>query len=185
MNIIKHVKKQRINEHISADTVRVIDEKGENLGILPTVEAIAKAKAVELDLVEVSPLASPPVCRFENYVKLRYLKVKQQKQQKQKAPKREKRPEIKFRPVTDVGDFNIKCKKISAFLERGDRVKVTVRFRGREITHESLGFNLCERVKLELVDLAEVEFGPNLEGRQITMILIPKKKKTVVKIEDE
>ena len=129
------------------------------------------AETVSMDLVEISPTAKPPVCRIMNYGKF----IFDQNKKKSAAKKKQKQvqmKEVKFRPVTDIGDFNVKVKKIMTFLERGDRVKVSLRFRGREMQHRELGLQLLERVKKELPEGLVVEQQPKMEGRQMTMVVI-------------
>ncbi|MGH1543461.1 MAG: translation initiation factor IF-3 [Arenicella sp.] len=168
-------KKQRVNEQITARKVRLIDENGEQRGILAIDAALAKAKDIGLDLVEISPNADPPVCRVMDIGKFLYedskRKAAARKNQKQIQVK-----EIKFRPGTDIGDYNIKLKKLKAFLENGDKTKVTIRFRGREMAHKELGLDLLKRVEADLVDFGNVEQFPKLEGRQMIMVLAPNKK---------
>ena len=150
-------------------------ENGEQGGILALDAALAKAKDIGLDLVEISPNADPPVCRVMDIGKFMYedskRKAAARKNQKQIQVK-----EIKFRPGTDIGDYNIKLKKLTAFLENGDKTKVTIRFRGREMAHKELGLALLKRVEADLVDFGNVEQFPKLEGRQMIMVLAPNKK---------
>ncbi len=164
-----------MNEQITARKVRLIDENGEQRGILAIDAALAKAKDIGLDLVEISPNADPPVCRVMDIGKFLYedskRKAAARKNQKQIQVK-----EIKFRPGTDIGDYNIKLKKLKAFLENGDKTKVTIRFRGREMAHKELGLDLLKRVEADLVDFGNVEQFPKLEGRQMIMVLAPNKK---------
>ncbi len=164
-----------MNEQITARKVRLIDENGEQRGILAIDAALAKAKDIGLDLVEISPNADPPVCRVMDIGKFMYedskRKAAARKNQKQIQVK-----EIKFRPGTDIGDYNIKLKKLKAFLENGDKTKVTIRFRGREMAHKELGLDLLKRVEADLVDFGNVEQFPKLEGRQMIMVLAPNKK---------
>lgn len=165
-----------VNTAIRAPKLRLIDEDGNQLGVVSRIEALEKARAASLDLVEISPTAVPPVCKIMDYGKYKFMLSKKQavakKQQKQIQLK-----EIKFRPVTDVGDYQVKMKKISEFLERGDRVKVTLRFRGREMMHDELGMELMQRLKKDLDAVATVESEPKLEGRQMVMLLVQKKTK--------
>ena len=166
--------KTRINNQIRAKEVRLIDENGTQLGILPIKEAIDKAKDKNEDLVEVAPDADPPVCRIMDYGKYRYQmtkkKAKSRKHQKQIQVK-----EMKFRPKTDEHDFKFKLNHIIRFLEKGNMVKVHVHFRGREITHDALGRELLDRVVEELKDYAQVEGKPKMEGRNMTMMLAPRR----------
>jgi translation initiation factor IF-3 len=155
--------------------VRVIGPDGEQVGVMLTRDALAKAMESELDLVEVSPNADPPVCKIMDYGKYIYQKDKAQsaarKKQKQVQVK-----EIKFRPNTDDGDYATKLRALTGFLEDGDKVKVTVRFRGREMAHAELGKQLLERVRDQLQELGQVEQFPKLEGRQMVMVISPKKR---------
>lgn len=140
-----------------------------------TRDALAKAMEAELDLVEVSPNADPPVCKIMDYGKYIYQKDKAQ-QAARKKQKQVQVKEIKFRPNTDDGDYQTKMRALKGFLEEGDKVKVTVRFRGREMAHAELGRNLLERVRDELQELGQVEQFPKLEGRQMVMVISPKKR---------
>lgn len=140
-----------------------------------TRDALAKAMEAELDLVEVSPNADPPVCKIMDYGKYIYQKDKAQ-QAARKKQKQVQVKEIKFRPNTDDGDYQTKMRSLKSFLEEGDKVKVTVRFRGREMAHAELGRNLLERVRDELQELGQVEQFPKLEGRQMVMVISPKKR---------
>jgi translation initiation factor IF-3 len=153
--------------------VRVIDQHGEQIGILPTEEALSMAAAASLDLVEVSPNAEPPVCRIMDFGKYLFEQKKKQNSNKKKQ-KIIHVKEIKFRPGTDEGDYKIKLRNLVKFLEKGDKVKVTLRFRGREMAHKELGAQMLERIKNELEELASVEQFPKLEGRQMVMIMAPK-----------
>ena len=138
-------------------------------------EALDKAVKAGVDLVEISPNAEPPVCRVMDYGKFLYEKSKSQKEQKKKQ-KQVQLKEIKFRPGTDEGDYQVKLRNLIRFLEEGDKAKVTLRFRGREMAHQDLGMNVLERVKNDLEELAVVESFPKVEGRQAVMMLAPKKK---------
>ena len=154
--------------------MRVINQEGEQVGILPIEEANNLASEASLDLVEISPNAEPPVCRIMDYGKFRFEENKKlqiaKKKQKQTQVK-----EIKFRPGTDIGDYNIKLRKLIAFLEEGDRTKVTLRFRGREMAHQELGMELLQRVKADLAEYGTVEQEPRMEGRLMVMVLAPKR----------
>ena len=153
----------------------MIDSEGEQAGILGLDEAIAKAQEVSLDLVEVSPNAEPPVCRIMDFGKYLFEQKKKAQSGKTKT-KQVQVKEIKFRPGTDIGDYNIKLKKLTKFLEDGDRTKITLRFRGREMAHQELGVELLKRVEKDLEDYATVEQFPKMEGRQLVMVMAPKKK---------
>ena len=155
----------------------LIDQDGTKIGIVNFDKAINKAKELSLDLVQVSPFgANPLVCKILDYGKYIFSKKKSISSSKTKT-KRSTLKEIKFRPSTDVGDYNIKLKKIKSFINLGDKTKISVRFRGREILNSNLGLNLLERLKDELKDIAQVDQEPSLEGRQLLMVLSPLKKK--------
>ncbi len=170
----------RINREIRAHQVRLTDIDGDQIGILSLHEALEKAAEVGVDLVEISPNAEPPVCRIMNYGKFLYEKSKSIKEQKKKQKVIQVK-EIKFRPGIDDGDYQIKLRKLVRFLEDGDKAKLTLRFRGREMAHQQIGMEVLNRVRrelCELADLAVVECLPTkIEGRQIIMVLAPKKKK--------
>ncbi len=155
--------------------IRVIGVDGEQLGILPLAEANILAEEAGVDLVEIAPTANPPVCRLMDYGKFRYQESKKKHDAKLKQ-KQVQIKEIKFRPNTDEGDYNIKLKSLISFLHEGDKVKVTLRFRGREMAHQEFGMRLLERVKADLDTFAIVEQFPKMEGRQMVMVLSPKKK---------
>ncbi len=169
-------KKTRLNGEINYPEVRVIDNEGEQLGVMPSAEALGKAKSAGLDLVEVSPNAEPPVCRIMDFGKFRFENSKK-KQGARKKQKRTQVKEIKFRPRTEVGDYTTKLNKLRKFLESGDKTKVTMRFRGREFAHQELGMALLKRVIVDLEEISAVEQMPNMEGRQMVMVLGPKKTK--------
>ena len=161
---------------INYPEVRVIDADGEQVGVIKTEEALAMAQEAGLDLVEVSPNASPPVCRVMDYGKYKFEANKQQ----QKAKKKQKQiqvKEIKFRPRTEEGDYRTKVRKLREFLEKGDKAKVTLRYRGREFAHQELGLELLKRVAADLEEFSSVEQMPKMEGRQMVMMLSPKKAK--------
>ena len=147
---------------------------GEQLGVVPLSEAMAKAEAAELDLVEIAPTAKPPVCRIMDYGKFKYREAKKQHEAKLKL-KQIQVKEVKFRPGTDEGDYRIKLRNLNRFLGEGDKAKVTLRFRGREMAHQEFGVRLLERVRADLDPVATVEQFPRLEGRQMVMLLAPKK----------
>ncbi|NNC77682.1 MAG: translation initiation factor IF-3 [Woeseiaceae bacterium] len=172
---IASTKRVRRNEEIDAAEVRVIDSEGEQRGVMPLNEAIQVAKDEGLDLVEVSPTAEPPVCRIMDFGKYLF----EQNKKSQAAKRKQKQvhvKEIKFRPGTDEGDYKIKLRKLVEFLEEGDKTKVTLRFRGREMAHKELGAQLLARVRDDLEEYATVEQMPQLEGRQMVMVMAPKKK---------
>lgn len=155
--------------------MRVIDAEGNQVGVIPTREAIAKAEEAGLDLVEVSPNADPPVCKIMDYGKFIYQKDKAQ-QAARKKQKQIQVKEVKFRPTTEEGDFQTKLKALMRFLEEGDKVKITVRYKGREMAHQELGMQLIDRLRGELDAIAQVEQHPKLEGRQTIMIMSPRKR---------
>jgi len=155
--------------------VRLVGEEGEQLGIVPVGEAIRMAEEKEVDLVEIAPLATPPVCKLMDYGKFRYREQKKAHEAKLKQ-KQIQVKEIKFRPRTDDGDYKIKLGKLTEFLEEGDKCKVTLRFRGREMAHQEFGLRVLERVKADLEELGVVEQFPKMEGRQMVMVIAPKKK---------
>ncbi|MBK4764949.1 MAG: translation initiation factor IF-3 [Pantoea sp. Brub] len=169
----------RINNEINAHEIRLTGIDGEQLGIFSIQEALQKAGDLGLDLVEISPNAEPPVCRIMNYGKFIYERSKSSKEQKKKQ-KIIHIKEIKFRPGTDNSDYKIKLRNLIRFLKEGDKTKITLRFRGREIAHQQIGIDVLNRIRIDLcekLDLAVVEsFPTKIEGRQITMILAPKKK---------
>jgi len=155
--------------------VRLIDKDGENVGVVKTTEAMEKAAADSLDLVEIVPTAEPPVCRIMDYGKFKFSQSKQKGANKKKQKKTQVK-EIKMRPGTDVGDYNIKLKKLIEFLENGDKTKVTIRFRGREMAHRELGMEMLKRVETDLEEYGAVEQFPKMEGRQMIMVIGPIKK---------
>lgn len=167
---------RRINEAINAREVRLIDEDGEQVGIVPLDEALERASSVELDLVEIDPNAQPPVCRIMDYGKHRFEQAKRQ-QAARKKQRQIQVKEVKFRPGTDEGDYQIKLRNVQRFLEDGDKAKITLRFRGREMAHQELGLQLLKRVEEDLGDLCVVDQRPRLEGRQMVMMLSPRKSK--------
>ena len=158
-----------------APEVRLNGPENEPLGVVPIQEALRLAGEYDVDLVEVVPTATPPVCRLMDYGKFKYLEQKKAAEAKAKQTVIEVK-EVKFRPGTDDGDYNIKMRNIRRFLGDGDKVKVTLRFRGREITHQELGMALLNRIRDELADSIIVEQFPKLEGRQMIMVLAPKRK---------
>jgi translation initiation factor IF-3 len=167
-------KKPRINEEIRVPEVRLIDAEGNQLGIVSSREARQLSEDAGLDLVEISPDAKPPVCRIMNFGKFTY----QQSKRKAAAKKKQKQvhlKEVKLRPATEEADYQVKLRSITRFLADGDKAKVTIRFRGREMTHPELGMQLMERVIADLVDHGVVEQRPKLEGRQMVMVIGPKK----------
>lgn len=168
-------KRVRRNEEIDAAEVRVIDSEGEQKGVMSVPAAIELAKDEGLDLVEVAPTADPPVCRIMDFGKYLF----EQNKKAQSARRKQKQvhvKEIKFRPGTEEGDYQVKLRKLIEFLEQGDKTKVTLRFRGREMAHQELGANLLARVRDDLEEYGVVEQMPQMEGRQMIMVMSPKKK---------
>src|ERR1051325_9988399 len=174
-SLIALERSQRINREITAPEVRLVAENGDQLGIQPVAEALRLAEEQNVDLVEIAPLAVPPVCKLMDYGKFRYREQKKAHEAKLKQ-KQIQVKEIKFRPGTDEGDYKIKVGKLITFLEEGDKAKVTLRFRGREMAHQEFGVRLLERVRKDLDAVGLVEQFPRLEGRQMVMVLAPKKK---------
>ena len=163
----------KINEAIRAREVRLIDQDGQNVGVVPRVDAQAKATEAGLDLVEISPDAEPPVCKILDFGKFKYQEQKKAAEAR-KNQKVVEIKEIKMRPSIDDHDYDVKMRAIKRFFEEGDKVKVTLRFRGREMAHQELGYRLLQRVKGDLVEDSKVESEPRLEGRQMVMVLSPK-----------
>jgi translation initiation factor IF-3 len=163
----------RFNEFISVPRVRVIDENGDNLGVMLTAEAIEQAAEAGLDLVEVSPNADPPVCKFLDVGKYRY-EAQKKANAARKTQKTQQIKEIKMRPNIDDHDYDVKMRSVTKFIEEGDKVKMTLRFRGREMAHQELGMNLLKRVQDDVAEIAKIEAYPRLEGRQMLMVLAPK-----------
>jgi len=163
----------RANRDIRVSTIQLIDAEGQNLGVMPTDQALNMAQEAGLDLVEISPNAQPPVCKILDLGKLKYAN------QKKAAEARKKQKivdvkEIKMRPNIDTHDYGVKMKAMGRFFEEGDKVKVTLRFRGREMAHQELGMKLLMQVRQDMQDIARIEAEPKLEGRQMTMVLAPK-----------
>ena len=158
---------------IDVPRVRLISEKGEQVGVVSRNEALAMAQEVGLDLVEVSPNADPPVCKIIDYGKLKY-ETQKKKNEARKKQKIIEVKEIKMRPGIDEHDYDVKMRSIHRFLDEGDKVKVTLRFRGREMVHQELGVKVLERVRDDLTAIAKVEQFPKMEGRQMTMVMAPK-----------
>ena len=167
----------RLNDEIrGVREVRLSGEDGEQLGIVSLAEALRAADEAGLDLVEISPNAEPPVCRVMDYGKFLYEKSKSQKEQKKKQKVIQVK-EIKFRPGTDIGDYQVKLRNLVRFIEEGNKVKITIRFRGREMAHQEIGVDVLNRLKEDTAELALVESFPSrIEGRQMIMVLAPKKK---------
>ena len=154
--------------------MRLIGQEGEQLGIVPVRDAQKMAETAEVDLVEIAPLAKPPVCKLMDFGKFKYREAKKAHEAKLKQ-KQIQVKEVKFRPGTDEGDYQIKLRNLIKFLDEGDKTKVTLRFRGREMAHQEFGHRLIERVKNDLVEHGVVEQYPKMEGRQLVMVLGPKK----------
>ena len=163
-----------------APEVRLSGPENEPLGIVSLMEALRMAGELDVDLVEISAVANPPVCRLMDYGKFKYQEQKRAAEAKAKQTVIEIK-EVKFRPGTDDGDYNIKMRNIKRFLAEGDKCKITLRFRGREITHQELGMALLNRIRYELADLIIVEQYPKLEGRQMIMMIAPGKRKAAAK----
>ena len=155
--------------------MRVIDAEGEQAGVLSRDEALAMAQEQGLDLVEIQPNADPPVCRIMDFGKFRFDAQKKASAAK-KRQKQVEIKELKFRPTTDIGDYTIKMRNLRRFLEEGDKVKITIRFRGREMAHQELGDQMIKKIAADIVDEAVVEQYPRMEGRLMVMMIAPKKK---------
>ncbi|HEV8078652.1 MAG TPA: translation initiation factor IF-3 [Marinobacter sp.] len=167
--------KAPINENIDATEVRLIDAEGEQVGVVSIAEALRMAEEATLDLVQVTD-SDPIVCKIMDYGK----KIFDEKKAKAVAKKKQRQTqvkELKFRPGTEEGDYQVKLRNLVRFLEAGDRGKITVRFRGREMAHQEIGMKLMERIEVDIEDMAQVEMRPKMEGRQMTMIVAPRKKK--------
>ena len=173
MNLTPSREGPRVNRDIAVAQVRLIDEQGENLGVLSKDEAIERAEDAGMDLVEISPGADPPVCKILDYGRFKY----QDQKKKNEARKKQKTidiKEIKMRPNIDTHDYDVKMRSINRFIADGDKVKVTMRFRGREMVHQELGLKVLDRVRDELDEVAKVEQFPKMEGRQMIMVVAPK-----------
>jgi translation initiation factor IF-3 len=155
--------------------VRLVGVDNEPLGIVKLAEAFRQSEQLDVDLVEIAPQASPPVCRLMDYGKFKYSEAKKQHEAKLKQ-KIVQVKEVKFRPGTDDGDYNVKLRNLTRFLEDGDKTKITLRFRGREMAHQEIGMRMLERLKSDLDEYGQVEQMPKMEGRQMIMVLAPKKK---------
>jgi len=163
----------RANEEILVPTVRLIDADGDNAGVVTTAEAIQRAYDAQLDLVEISPNADPPVCKIMDFGKFKYIAQKKRNEDRKKQKTVEVK-ELKFRPNINDHDYEVKMRAMAKFLEEGDKVKITLRFRGREIAHQEIGLELLTRVRDDVADTAKVEQEPNMEGRQMVMLLTPR-----------
>jgi translation initiation factor IF-3 len=164
-----------LNEQINVPEVRLVGKDGEQIGVVSIAQALQIATDAELDLVEVAPQAKPPVCRIMDYGKYLFEEGKKAQAAKKKQ-KQVQVKELKFRPGTDVGDYQVKLRNLLKFLEEGDRVKVTLRFRGREMAHQELGLQMLKRLEGDVQEHGVVEQQPRLEGRQMVMVIAPKKK---------
>jgi translation initiation factor IF-3 len=173
----KTSKKARINEEITGDIVRLISHESEQVGIVKLKEALDKADEVGLDLVEIAPQADPPVCQIMDYGKFLFEDAKKKAAAKKKQRKTQVK-EVKFRPGTEEGDYQVKLRSLTKFLEHGDKAKITLRFRGREMAHQELGQQLLKRIEQDLAELGVVESFPKMEGRQMVMVMSPKKQKS-------
>ncbi|MGX0877364.1 translation initiation factor IF-3 [Roseovarius sp. MBR-154] len=162
----------RINDRIRADEIRLIGADGENAGVVTPRRALEMAEEVGLDLVEISPNANPPVCKIMDYGKYKYEQQKRESEARKKQKIIEVK-EVKFRPGTDTHDYQVKMRNVLKFLEGGDKVKITLRFRGREMAHQDLGRNLLERIAEDVKDVGRIENMPKMEGRQMIMIIGP------------
>ncbi len=166
----------RINQEIKTREVRLINETGEQVGLIAVSEALQMALDADMDLVEISPNANPPVCRIMDYGKFKF-EMQKKAHEARKKQKQIQVKEIKFRPNTDEGDYQVKLRNLIRFLIEGDKVKVTLRFRGREMAHQELGLGLLQRVEEDLKEYGTAEQKPKVEGRQMVMIVSPIKKK--------
>ena len=173
MNMTPTREGPRINEEISVLRVRLVDERGGMVGVVGRSEALAMAADAGLDLVEIAPGADPPVCKILDYGKYKYEEQKKKNEARKKQKIIEVK-EIKLRPSIDDHDYQVKMRSMNKFIEEGDKVKVTMRFRGRELAHQELGMNVLMRVKDDLDGIAKVEQTPRMEGRQMTMVVSPK-----------
>ncbi|MFN0265304.1 translation initiation factor IF-3 [Tepidamorphus sp. 3E244] len=163
----------RVNGEITAPKVQLIDAEGENLGEMSVPDAIERAQEAGLDLVEIAPNSTPPVCKILDFGKYKYQAQKRANEARKKQKTIEVK-EVKMRPNIDVHDYDVKMKSVRRFIDEGDKVKVTLRFRGREMAHQELGMQLLTRVREEVDEIAKVEFSPKLEGRQMIMVLAPR-----------
>lgn len=167
-------KKNRINDEILAEEVRLIGDDGTQIGVVSRTAALEAATEAGLDLVEISPLAEPPVCRLMDFGKFQF----QQSKRRQAARRNQQQvqlKEVKFRPGTEEGDYQVKLRNLKRFLRHGDKTKVTLWFRGREMAHQELGLKLLKRVEADLLEMAKVEQFPRMEGRRLFMVMSPRK----------
>jgi len=156
--------------------VRLVGVEGEPIGIVKLADAFRQSEELDVDLVEIAPQAVPPVCRLMDYGKFKYQEAKKQHEAKLKQKVIQVK-EVKFRPGTDDGDYNVKLRNLLRFLDEGDKTKITLRFRGREMAHQEIGMRMLERLRADLDEVGQVEQMPKMEGRQMIMVLAPKKKK--------
>jgi len=169
-------KRATINDAIEATEVRLIDEDGTQVGIVPRDEALERARTRDLDLVLMAADATPPVCRVMDYGKVVF-EAKKEKSAQKKKQKQTQLKEMKFRPGTEEADYQVKLRNLTRFLTDGDKAKVTLRFRGREMVHQDLGLDLMMRIKEDLAEIGNVEMDPKMEGRQMTMVIAPRSRK--------
>ncbi|WP_072628609.1 translation initiation factor IF-3 [Pandoraea thiooxydans] len=169
-------KSHRINGEITAPEVRLVGVDGEPIGVVKLAEAFRMSEEGDLDLVEIAPQAQPPVCRLMDYGKFKYQESKKAHEAKLKQ-KVIQIKEVKFRPGTDEGDYQVKLRNLQRFLDEGDKTKITLRFRGREMAHQEIGMRVLERLRADLDEIGQVEQMPKMEGRQMIMVLAPKRKK--------
>lgn len=165
-----------MNDEIRAKEVRLVDENGEQKGIVSLADALRAAESVDLDLVEIVANAEPPVCKIMDFNK-HLFDLKQKQKEAKKKQHQVQVKEIKLRPATDVGDYNVKLRAIIKFLEEGNKVKITLRFRGREMAHQQLGLAQLQKVEADVIEYGTVEQAPKMEGRQMGMLIGPKRKK--------
>ena len=166
----------RINREITVPEVRLVGSEGEALGVVKLLDALRMSEEQAVDLVEIAPTAEPPVCKLMDYGKFKYQEAKRQHEAKLKQKVIQVK-EVKFRPGTDDGDYGVKLRNLIRFLEEGDKTKITLRFRGREMAHQEIGVRMLERLKQDLEPYGQVEQFPKMEGRQMVMVLSPVKKK--------
>ena len=162
----------RVNDRIRAPEIRLIGAEGENVGVVTPARAMEMAEQVGLDLVEISPNATPPVCKIMDFGKFKYEQQKRESEARKKQKTIEVK-EVKFRPNTDTHDYEVKMRNVFKFLENGDKVKVTLRFRGREMAHQDLGRSLLQRISEDVKEIGKVENMPKMEGRQMVMMIGP------------
>ena len=167
-------KKNRVNDEITAAQIRLIGAEGEQVGVMNLDEALMAAESAELDLVEIQPNGDPPVCRLMDFGKFQFQQNKKRKDSRKKQAQVQLK-EVKFRPGTEEGDYQTKLRNLKRFLDHGDKTKVTLWFRGREMAHQELGHKLLQRVEADLEDMAKVEQRPRLEGRRLSMVMSPRK----------